>query len=46
MLTEDEIVKGLCLNCTLGEKADYLYWIAMQKGGRDNISVVLVEAVA
>ena len=44
MVCEDDIKRILCGRLPLKEKADTLYELAMQNGGKDNITVVLVEA--
>ena len=43
MLTDDEIQGLLAQDVPLAEKADSLYAGAMDRGGRDNISAVLVQ---
>lgn len=43
MLTEQEITLTLQTNVRLAEKADRLYREAMERGGKDNISIVLVQ---
>ena len=43
MLTEEEIQKQLNIQQTLEEQAEALVDAANEVGGRDNISVVLVE---
>lgn len=44
MVCEDDITMILRGRMTLKEKADKLYELAMQNGGKDNITVILVEA--
>ena len=45
MLTEQEIALMLCGNLRTAEKAERLYRGAVLRGGRDNITVVLIQVV-
>lgn len=45
MLTEAELAQILRGPLRVSEKADYLYKAAVQHGGKDNITVVLVQAI-
>ena len=46
MLTEEEITSLLSQRNRTGEKADRLYQAAMDGGGRDNITVMLIQNIA
>lgn len=45
MLTQGDILRVLMGNGTLKGKADALYRSAMQRGGKDNITAVLVQVI-
>ena len=45
MLTEQEISLTLQANMRLADKADRLYQSALRQGGKDNITVVLVQTI-
>lgn len=45
MLSDSELVRVLAEGPTLRSKADSLYRAAMQRGGRDNITVLLVQVI-
>ena len=43
MLSDEEIAEALRADETIDQKAGRLYEMAMQRGGKDNITVILVE---
>ena len=45
MLTEPELARILSGNARVSEKAEHLYKAAVQRGGKDNITVVLVQVI-
>lgn len=44
-ISEEELMRILCSQCSIGEKADEMVGLALEKGGRDNISVIIAHNV-
>lgn len=45
MLTDEDILALLCKDGSVQDKTESLYALAMARGGKDNITVVLIEAM-